>query len=136
MCVASNAMAVSTAYQGGYTASKHAVQSLAECLHLELREVDAPIAVSTVVPNAIATRMHENASAFDEGGAERLRRARAALREGGLAPDAAAATILDQVAAGAFWILTHPDSTRAALRRRAAMLIELTDPEPPTTKPA
>lgn len=130
--VASNAMAVSTSYQGAYTASKHAVQSLAECLYLDLREAGASIAVSTVVPNAIATRIHEDAPAFDEVGAERLTRARLALRDHGIEPAAAAETILDQVAAGSFWVLTHPDSTQAALRQRAEMLTGLKAPSPPS----
>lgn len=131
VCVASSAMAVSTPYQAAYNASKHAVQSLAESLYLELREEGAPIQVSTVIPNAIATRMHEDALAYDDAGSARLARSQAALREDGIDPYVAADMIFEQVAAGRFWVLTHPDSTMRALRQRAEMLGGLRLPEPP-----
>ena len=131
VCVASNAMAVSTAGQSAYNASKHAVQSLAESLYLELQAADAKIRVSTVIPNAIATRMHDDAVAFDAAGAERRERSRAALRDDGIDPAVAAGAILDQVAEGRFWVLTHPESTQRCLRHRSAMLAEMRPPEPP-----
>lgn len=115
--IASIAAYRATAQLSGYTASKHALLGLSECLKLELE--GTLVGVSIVGPGATATNLGQTARdvAAREGlaleNAEVLSRRLAA----GLDPEVVASRIIDGVRRGRFHILTHPD-TRPSLERR------------------
>ena len=117
--------------QAAYNASKHGVQALTESLALELAETGAPVTAHVVNPGPVATRIFTDSPASGEGAAE----ARAGYHEfvaaEGISGDEAGATILAGLAAGGFWIETHPEMRRAATAQRARLLTELREPELP-----
>jgi hypothetical protein len=51
------------------------------------------------------------------------------LAEHGISPEAAAQMILEQMAAGQFWITTHPDQLREFATERADYLSALATPK-------
>lgn len=116
--IASIAAYRATAQLSAYTASKHALLGMSECLRLELE--GTPIGVSVVGPGSTATDLGRTAQqvaaregfAQSESGEELSNRL--AL---GLSPDIVAARIVAGIQAGQFHILTHPDS-RPSLERR------------------
>lgn len=57
---ASMAGVTSTAYLDVYTATKHAVVALSECLHKELESEESPVRASVVCPGLIRTRIMES----------------------------------------------------------------------------
>ncbi|WP_176590284.1 SDR family oxidoreductase [Sphingobium sp. EM0848] len=111
--------------QTPYMVSKHAILSFSECLALEMEMIGAPISISCVLPGPVATRIFDDAVEGDEGKASGKHRAIMAdmLRTHGLTPDEAAEIILDGIAAGQFWVPTHPELTEAMARTRAEYLI-------------
>lgn len=98
-----------------YTASKHAVLGLAEVMRAEL---PAQVKVSVLCPGVVDTGLGSGpvpdakVRPGQEGMNARI------LAEGKSAQEIAAHT-LDHVARGAFYIVTHPHSLRAAQRRLA-----------------
>jgi NAD(P)-dependent dehydrogenase (short-subunit alcohol dehydrogenase family) len=120
--------------QAAYIASKHAVQALTECLYLELQELGAPIQVTCVNPGMVSTRIFEDANAFDAArdprGGEYLDEMRSLMKSAGIAPAEAAEMIFAAVAAGEFWVPTHPAMFELSARRRTKMLLERTPPPP------
>lgn len=118
--------------QGAYIAGKFAVQALTECLFMELEATGAPIAVSVVNPGPVATRIFEDAEAAEGGGADTdayRTTMRTMLRDQGLTPAQAAATIFEGVADGRFWIFPQPDMAEDAIRRRTDMLVHRSAPK-------
>lgn len=115
--IASIAAYRATAQLSAYTASKHALLGLSECLRLEL--AGTPVGVSVVGPGSTATDLGRTAQnvAAREGlaleNAEELSRRLAV----GLDPAVVVSRILDGVRDGRFHILTHPD-TRPSLEQR------------------
>jgi NAD(P)-dependent dehydrogenase (short-subunit alcohol dehydrogenase family) len=115
--IASIAAYRATALLSAYTASKHALLGLSECLKLELE--GTPIGVSVVGPGSTATDLGRTAQwvAAREGLAvangEELARRLAV----GVNPDVVASRILDGVRNRQFHILTHPE-TRPSLEQR------------------
>lgn len=127
-----------------YFTSKHAVLALTECLALECQARFPQVGVSVLCPGPVTTRIFEDAElAVDsagggEGAAEgegapqqMLGWLRAMLRDDGLTPEAVARTVFEGIAAGDFWILTHPEMFAAMAAGRAAMLSGLTTPGAP-----
>ena len=110
--------------QASYMVSKHAVLSFSECLALEMEMIGAPIAVSCVLPGPVATRIFDDAVAGDDGKASGTHRAIMAdmLHAHGLTPLDAGAIILDGIAAGQFWVPTHPELAEAMAQARADYL--------------
>jgi NAD(P)-dependent dehydrogenase (short-subunit alcohol dehydrogenase family) len=115
--IASIAAYRATAQLSAYTASKHALLGLSECLRLELE--DTPVGVSVAAPGPTATELGRTAqqAAAREGVAlensEELSR-RLAM---GLDPALVASRILDGVRERQFHILTHPE-TKPSLEQR------------------
>jgi NAD(P)-dependent dehydrogenase (short-subunit alcohol dehydrogenase family) len=118
--------------QGAYIASKFAVQALTECLHMELQAQGSPIAVSVVTPGAVATQIFEDAVALEGApGLDAYRSTmRTMLRDQGMRPDHAASIIFEGVAAGQFWIFTHPETVQHVVARRADMILNQKAPTP------
>jgi NAD(P)-dependent dehydrogenase (short-subunit alcohol dehydrogenase family) len=126
--------------QATYIMSKHAVLALTECLYLEVQSAghDNHIHVQAVLPGAVASNIFESAGgvdpdeAHDAAAAEAQRAAMLEVKAAAMDPLAAAAAVFQQAAEGAFYLLTQPDSVRAAMTERAKTLISQHHPALPS----
>jgi len=92
-----------------------------------MRMQKAPIHVSAVMPGPVATAIFDDARGA--GAAEWHHRA--AMKDmlaGGMQPAEAADRILAGIAAGEFWVSTHPEMTLQTARMRADYLTNLARP--------
>jgi NAD(P)-dependent dehydrogenase (short-subunit alcohol dehydrogenase family) len=126
--VASVAGLISEPGLGVYKASKHAVVSISETLHHELRERGANVSVSVVCPGFVRTRIADaQRNRPERDAAETARPLREAVRrafEAGSSPADVAAKTLEAVRADRFYVLTHPEWKEAARRRLEDVLDE------------
>lgn len=116
--------------QAPYMMSKHAVLSFTECLYLEMQLKKAPIQVSAVLPAQVATRIFEDAPADRGSGfVERQREMmHAMITQIGVTPERAGELILEGIAAGDFWVSTHPETTVQVAKGRSEYLAALARP--------
>lgn len=118
--------------QTSYVLSKHAILSFSECLYLEMQVKKAPIHVSAILPGPVATRIFEDsATGEDPVNARHQQIMRTMLKSDGITGFEAAERILPQIAAGRFWVSTHPETTREFAHNRARHLSELSNPSLP-----
>jgi len=116
--------------QTSYVLSKHAVLSFTEGLFLEMQLVNAPIQVSVIMPGPVATRIFKDSDKVaDPMVLHHQRMMQNMLDQAGIMPDQAAQTIFNQLAAGQFWISTHPEMTAGLASDRAAYLTGSNRPE-------
>lgn len=110
--------------QTPYIVSKHAVLSFTECLAMEIEMTGKPISVSAVLPGPVATRIFDDAPVGDNPSTVDRHRAhmQAMLRDYGITGLEAGRRILDGLAAGDFWVSTHPEMTAQAAAERAEYL--------------
>lgn len=116
--------------QTPYIISKHAVLSFTECLYLEMALQKKPIHVSAVVPGLVATRIFADARTDRSAASVEGHRAymEALLKEQGLTPREAGLRILEGIAAGKFWVSTHPELTAQVAAARAEYLSQQAEP--------
>jgi NAD(P)-dependent dehydrogenase (short-subunit alcohol dehydrogenase family) len=114
--------------QNPYVMSKHAVLSFTEGLRCEMELVDAPISVSVVTPGPVATRIFADAQLAGEGAAYHQAQMEAMIGAG-MPAQQAADVILAGIAAGDFWVSTHPETTAAFAKQRAEHLADLSTPK-------
>jgi NAD(P)-dependent dehydrogenase (short-subunit alcohol dehydrogenase family) len=111
------------AQQTPYIMSKHAILSFTECLSLEMSRAAPAIRISAVLPGPVATKIFADAQ---EGAAPGAHKHKALMEDlitaYGMPPDQAGKIILAQIAAGQFWVTTHPDMLAAYAEKRAAHL--------------
>lgn len=138
---------------GAYTASKSAVVGLSECLYHELEAEHSPIGISVFCPGSIATNIRQS---------ERNRPAhipelpprtdptpgKTPITEivSEMSAAEAARTILDGIRGERFYIFTHPELARDAIKARRKLMLEglaplktagnNTKPEAPNDQPA
>jgi NAD(P)-dependent dehydrogenase (short-subunit alcohol dehydrogenase family) len=115
---ASIAGLVSLPFMGPYTASKHAVVGLSECLFHELAMLGSDVGVSVLCPGFVKTQLGESTRARPErfggpvavapGESFILDIARGMVDAGTPAADIADA-VVDAILARRFWILTHEE---------------------------
>ncbi|GAB3275803.1 SDR family NAD(P)-dependent oxidoreductase [Parahaliea aestuarii] len=118
--------------QTSYILSKHALISFSECLYLEMQIKQAPIRVSAILPGPVATRIFQDGGTTIDTGSEQHRVLMNAMLEAdGISGYEAAQRILPQIAAGDFWVSTHPEITREMAAGRAAHLTALGNPALP-----
>jgi NAD(P)-dependent dehydrogenase (short-subunit alcohol dehydrogenase family) len=118
--------------QTSYILSKHAILSFSECLRLEMQLQQAPISVSAILPGPVSTRIFEDSQTGAAPGNERHRQImHSMIAADGISADEAARRILPQIAAGEFWISTHPQMTQEFAQRRAQYLTALALPQLP-----
>ncbi|MBP1159708.1 NAD(P)-dependent dehydrogenase (short-subunit alcohol dehydrogenase family) [Rhodococcus sp. PvR044] len=108
--------------QAAYCASKHATLAMTECLAIELAAERAPITVAALLPGPVHTAIYESAGSDGSAGAATRDRMESFLRENGVTPEQAADTMFEGLAAGRFWIYTHPERADDLLRLRADRL--------------
>lgn len=117
-----------------YNASKHAVVALSECLHHELRAIDAKVEVGVLCPGWVNTGLAEFESKLPEelrqaneaSGShpladERDRAVRKMVSES-IGPDQIAEIVVDAVKQGSFYIFPHPER-KADIQRRVEDII-------------
>src|SRR5262249_21784045 len=111
--------------QTAYIMTKHAVQAFSECLYLEMQLTGKPIHVASIVPGLVRTNIFGEAPP-DAGEHAHAIAHRKVMREmmAAYGMDAAEAShvILEQIAAGEFWVSTHSEMTRDMIAGRVAFL--------------
>lgn len=115
--------------QTAYIMSKHAMIAFSECLAMEMQVKQAPIHVSAILPGPVATRIFEESKGNEDTVSAYHREAmKAMLKEQGMTGYEAARQILPQIAAGEFWVSTHPEVTQHFAANRADHLANLRKP--------
>jgi len=116
--------------QTSYMMSKHAVLSFSECLYLEMELKKANVQVSAILPGPVATRIFADAKGVEKDPmiAHHRESMRQFLEAYGISPLEAADRIFKQIAAGEFWVSTHPEITRAMADGRVQHLTGLNKP--------
>ncbi len=125
---------VSLPYGALYQASKHAVVTISESLHLELGFLGAKVGVSVLCPafvqsgivDAARNRPSELLNPPCEGCTEPAEMAKAHRRlvEAGLAPETVARRVFQAIRARQFYILTHPEANFLIRARMRAILAQ------------
>ena len=121
---------VASGMMGAYNVAKHGVVALMATLERDLRGRKSPITASVLCPGPINTNISRNSvtnrptrakPASDGATSGRAAAAIQATLERGMDPDEVGRMVLDAVASGQFWILTHPRWTRSLQRQVEAM---------------
>jgi NAD(P)-dependent dehydrogenase (short-subunit alcohol dehydrogenase family) len=114
---ASIAGLTSTPFMGPYTATKHAVVAVSECLSKELELANAKVGVSVLCPGFVKTKIassHRNRpggpvdAAASEGG-KKFAGVLDQLVAGGVPAEKIADACVDAIRAPRFYVLTHPE---------------------------
>jgi NAD(P)-dependent dehydrogenase (short-subunit alcohol dehydrogenase family) len=114
-----------------YTVSKFGLLALSESLAVELKAAGEPVGVSLLAPGLVKTRMTYSernrpaglASTQDHPARQALtRRLDESMASAGMEPAAVAGMVVDAVRERRFFVLTHPESAIAAVRRRLAWM--------------
>ena len=104
-----------------YQVSKHGVLALSEALADGLATVGAAVQVSVALPGPVRTRIYADARAAGDT-SDHLIGLRSMLADDGMSPEDAAVIMLEQVAAGAFAVSSHPEWVTRLASRRAATI--------------
>ncbi|MDB5583812.1 MAG: family NAD(P)-dependent oxidoreductase [Bradyrhizobium sp.] len=128
---ASLAGLVSTPGFGVYTASKHAVVALTECLYHELVDAESAIGVSLLCPAWVSTGLADREALpstrgqkNDNHGGVALELARAAMGASRLTAADIAAMALSAVKENRFYVVTHKKSLASVQLRMEDILLE------------
>lgn len=117
--------------QTAYILTKHAVQAFSEGLFLEMKLKSAPIHVCSVLPGMLKTSIFEEQAGQGEPGSASVYRK--AMREmaslHGMDLDEGCRVMMQQIAAGKFWVSSQPEMTADAIARRVEFLRDQRDPE-------
>lgn len=115
--------------QTSYILSKQAVLSFTEGVALEMKLKKARVQVSAILPGPVITRiMKDAAQGGDPVSNHHLAVMQQMLEQNGVTPAVAADTIFAQLAAGEFWVSTHPEMMREMAAARAQYLQALAPP--------
>ncbi|MEP1933610.1 MAG: SDR family NAD(P)-dependent oxidoreductase [Paracoccaceae bacterium] len=119
-----------TSHLAAYNVSKFGVVGLMQSLERDLRAADSPVSASVFCPSAIksaildSTRDRSAASLAQHHETEASRQFAEILKpiiDDGMDPDIAAGIVLESIAAGKFWIFSHPHVPTTALAQANAM---------------
>jgi len=124
---------------GPYSATKHAVVAMSECLYRELAATGSPVGVSVLCPGHVRTKIHDayrnwparygpRPEVEDPPAIAQWRQEMAAKIESGLDPAIIATAVRDAIVGNQFWILTHPEHSDAVLGRYSGV-VEGRNPE-------
>ena len=138
---ASAAGLISVAGSSVYCVSKHAVVTLSECLAHELAREDARIGVSVLCPAFVPTAIHDSARnrppelATDNPlGAPYSMQVKKAVESGRLSAAEVAATTLEAVKAGTFYVIPH-QKIKALVELRMQDILAQRAPTDSTPRP-
>jgi NAD(P)-dependent dehydrogenase (short-subunit alcohol dehydrogenase family) len=129
---ASIAGLTSTPFMGPYTASKHAVVAVSECLAKELELAKAKVGVSVLCPGFVKTKIgvsHRNRPERDAAGTvtaemKKFETVLNQLVETGISVDTVAHAVLNAIREPRFYVLTHPQMKPAIEHRMTQILDE------------
>ncbi|HEY5925740.1 MAG TPA: SDR family NAD(P)-dependent oxidoreductase [Kofleriaceae bacterium] len=129
---ASIAGLTSTPFMGPYTATKHAVVSISECLSKELELAKVNVGVSVLCPGFVKTKIassHRNRPGAqqrvdDNPLAQKFAGVLQQLVDTGQSPDKIAGDVFAAVRDRKFYILTHPEMKPAVEHRMSQILGE------------
>jgi NAD(P)-dependent dehydrogenase (short-subunit alcohol dehydrogenase family) len=133
---ASLAGLISAPYVAPYHASKHAVVTISESLHLELALLGARLKVSVLCPGYVATRIADStrnrprelrAAVESQGGRPEAAAMNDAIRRrvaAGLPPAEVARQVLEAIREERFWIFTHPAMKTLIEQRHSDVMAE------------
>lgn len=116
---------------GAYNVAKHGVVALMATLERDLRGRNSPVTASVLCPGPINTDISRHSVQFRPGQAKpktdgktsgKVASSIQAALEHGMDPDEVGRLVLEHVAAGKFWILTHPEWARAVDKQLAALV--------------
>ncbi|MDE2369304.1 MAG: SDR family NAD(P)-dependent oxidoreductase [Burkholderiales bacterium] len=114
---------------GVYSASKHAVVAISECLHHELAASGKPVGVSVLCPSFVDTGIadadRQRPASLDDANPEQaatIARIRKATRGGTLSAAQVAQCTLEAVRARRFYVLPHDKVVPAVAQRLAALI--------------
>lgn len=141
---ASMAGLTSPAFMSPYNASKHAVVTISEAMHVELQMLHPEVGISVLCPGWVRTRINESdrnqpldvaaaASAGDPAAeqgpvsAAQLKSLIDSFVAEGLQPAAVADMVLDAIRSRRFYILTHPE-WQSMVRDRVDRMLGGEDP--------
>jgi NAD(P)-dependent dehydrogenase (short-subunit alcohol dehydrogenase family) len=133
----------SNPFLGVYNVTKHGVVTLSETLAQELAMLGAPVNVSVLCPGFVRTGIadsHRNRPADFADGADRLRpeafeqTIRAAIA-GGLPPSEVADLVAAAIREERFYVLPHPEITKARVQTRLEDILEGRTPSPAPLPP-
>jgi NAD(P)-dependent dehydrogenase (short-subunit alcohol dehydrogenase family) len=136
---ASVAGLISPPASGAYNVTKHAVVTLSESLHHDLRERGSRVGVSVLCPAYVPTGISDSERSRPAGSkpgalSEMTRAKQAMLRKavasGRLSADDVAREVVAAVKTGRFYILTHP-KIKGAIRARMEDILEERAPRNP-----
>ena len=136
---ASIAGLTSTPFMGPYTATKHAVVALSECLAKELELAKVNVGVSVLCPGFVKTRIHEShrnrpgeqQRVGDNPLAHKFAKVLQQLVESGIPVEKVVDDVLRAIREPKFYILTHPEMKPAVEHRMRQIL----DEKPPGIDP-
>lgn len=115
--------------QSAYVTSKHALLAFSECLALDLQLAGYPIKASAVLPGPMQTDIFLKATGSAGGGEHHRQMMQQRVMTEGITADAAAHIILPAIAAGDFWITSHPEQFMGQMKRRGEMLAAMEKPQ-------
>jgi NAD(P)-dependent dehydrogenase (short-subunit alcohol dehydrogenase family) len=131
---ASVAGLISPPGMGAYCVSKHAVVTLSEALHHDLRERGSRVGVSVLCPAYVPTGIADSKPAFSVAKSkERLAKEaslKKAVASGKLSADDVARAVVAAVKENRFYVLTHP-GIKGAVRSRMEDVLEERAPRDP-----
>jgi len=136
---ASMAGLTSTPFMGPYTATKHAVVAMSECLAKELELTKSKVKVSVLCPGFVQTNIStsDRNRAADYGsqthtpGSEKFRMVLQNLVNAGQPAAKVGDNVVDAIKTNKFYILTHPEMKPAIEHRMRQIL----DEQPPGIDP-
>lgn len=121
---------------GPYTVSKHAVVSLSEMLHGELKAATGNVGVSVLCPSFVNTSIYASERHRPQdpdnppSAAELAERAeveamtKAFFDDAGIAPESIAELVFDGIQAGDFYLLSHPQGSREQIEKRMRAILD------------
>ena len=121
---------------GPYTVSKHAVVSLTEMLHGELKAATGNVGVSVLCPSFVNTSIYSSERNRPEDPANPPDAATLAERkeveamtkaffdDAGIPPEHIAELVFEGVQAGDFYLLSHPQGSREQIQKRMRAILD------------
>jgi len=126
---------ISSQMMGAYNVAKHGVVALMAALERELRARESPVTASVLCPGPINTNISRHSVEFRPGrekpksdgetAGKMASNIQSALEQG-MNPDEVGELVAEAMAAGKFWILTHPRWAKAAQKQLTALMEDQT----------
>ncbi|NJN51097.1 MAG: SDR family NAD(P)-dependent oxidoreductase [Gammaproteobacteria bacterium] len=122
---------ISSQMMGAYNVAKHGVVALMAALERELRAKKSQVHASVLCPGPINTNISRNSVSYrpsrakprtDNAKAGQLASGIQAALEQGMPPDEVGELVANAIAAGKFWVLTHPRWAKSVQKQLDALV--------------